>query len=523
YPAGYQNVISVANVSLDDSKYPSSSYGLSVDIASPGANILSTATGGSYNGGGSGTSYASPIVAGGIALLKSYHPDWTNVELIAHTLLVSDNIDAMNPAYTNKLGNGRLNVFNMLNQPYIETSHGLEMALDQVLTPNDENSNNAIEAGELFSLNLRFRNYSHIESANIDLILSSTDPDITIIHNSASGFIGNDDFLTLENCFQIQTSENIQSHFIPFEIAISSSSTILFGETLSFELLINSGGVFVWEGTENGNDLSGTFIKNYLLSEDLFVVYGNEFPASFTGFDAVFLSFGAIGSNCVRLSQTSMLDAIKDYIYEGGNIYIEGSDAIGFDLGYYLNDLTLHPLLGIETAVDGSTNSIDGLIGQQNSICENMQFSSSSQSNNEWIDIFTPNQNGQVAFVEDNYGNVAIQNEGSYGQKTFCFSYVLSDLTDGVSPNTREDLLDNILDFFERPVQLSTPNNVIVEVDNNEVTISWEAVEWANQYKVYSSEFPDSDFTIDNSGNFLGNSWIAPATDNKRFYKITAE
>ncbi|MEA1973771.1 MAG: S8 family serine peptidase, partial [Candidatus Cloacimonadota bacterium] len=115
YPAGYQNVISVANVSLDDSKYSSSSYGLSVDIASPGANILSTATGGSYNGSGSGTSYASPIVAGGIALLKSYHPEWTNEELIAHTLLVSDNIDAMNPAYTNKLGNGRLNVFNMLN------------------------------------------------------------------------------------------------------------------------------------------------------------------------------------------------------------------------------------------------------------------------------------------------------------------------------------------------------------------------------------------------------------------------
>jgi predicted nucleotidyltransferase len=524
YPAGYRHVISVANVNLDDTKYSSSSYGLSVDIASPGANILSTSTGGSYSSSGSGTSYASPIVAGSIALLKSFHPDWSSEQLITQTLLAADNINQINPNYSNMLGEGRVNVFNMLDATYTNNNNsGLELALVQVLPPSDNNNNSAIEAGETFMLNLKIRNYSHLQEDNINLILSSNDSDINIIDNSVSGFIGKDALLTLENCFEIKVSENCQSHFIPFELSISSTSEILFGENLSFEVLVNSGGIFVWEGTQNGDDLSGTFIKNYLESENLSVVYGNEFPSSFIGFDAVFLSFGAIGTNCVRLSKTAMLDAIKNYIYDGGKIYIEGSDTIGFDLGYYLNDTTLFPLLGIATAVDGTTNVISNLVGQNNSICENINFVSSSQSNNDWIDIFTSNQNGQTAFIEDNYGEVAIQNHGSYGQKTFCFSYVLSELNDTGFPNTRENLLANILDFFDRPSQLSTPNNIVIEIINNQVNISWDTVSWANEYKIYSSQNPESDFILDESGTFFGTKWIAPVTENMMFYKVTAE
>jgi thermitase len=70
YPAGYANVISVAATTSTDAKASFSTYGSWVDVAAPGASIYATA-----NGGGmttmSGTSMATPVVAGLAALLKS--------------------------------------------------------------------------------------------------------------------------------------------------------------------------------------------------------------------------------------------------------------------------------------------------------------------------------------------------------------------------------------------------------------------------------------------------------------------
>jgi subtilisin family serine protease len=54
-----------------------------IDVAAPGSDILSTV--GEHNGYAwySGTSMASPHVAGVLALMRSAHPDWTSDQLIA--------------------------------------------------------------------------------------------------------------------------------------------------------------------------------------------------------------------------------------------------------------------------------------------------------------------------------------------------------------------------------------------------------------------------------------------------------
>lgn len=52
-----------------------------IDVAAPGSNILSTVVDGYANY--SGTSMASPHVAGVLALLKSTHPSWTPEQLVA--------------------------------------------------------------------------------------------------------------------------------------------------------------------------------------------------------------------------------------------------------------------------------------------------------------------------------------------------------------------------------------------------------------------------------------------------------
>jgi thermitase len=63
-------VISVSATGRDDARTSWSSYGDYIDVAAPGEDIPTTVTGGGY-GGASGTSFASPQVAGVVALIRS--------------------------------------------------------------------------------------------------------------------------------------------------------------------------------------------------------------------------------------------------------------------------------------------------------------------------------------------------------------------------------------------------------------------------------------------------------------------
>lgn len=74
YPAAYDldNILSVANMSLDGFLHESSNYGAkTVDLAAPGTQILSTTPGSSY-GYMTGTSMAAPMAAGAAAMVYSY-------------------------------------------------------------------------------------------------------------------------------------------------------------------------------------------------------------------------------------------------------------------------------------------------------------------------------------------------------------------------------------------------------------------------------------------------------------------
>jgi minor extracellular protease Epr len=90
YPANYSSVIAVGAVDSSNTRAYFSSTGSKLEVSAPGVNVLSTYLNGGY-AQMSGTSMATPFVAGDLALLKQKYPAYTNVQL--RNLLDSGTVD----------------------------------------------------------------------------------------------------------------------------------------------------------------------------------------------------------------------------------------------------------------------------------------------------------------------------------------------------------------------------------------------------------------------------------------------
>ncbi len=116
------DVIGVASTDQNDVKSDFSTYGTFVDISAPGTDIVST-----YHDKDdpqndkvatlSGTSMATPLTASVAALIWSKHPDWTADQVKQRLFDTADDIYGIagNSAYQGKLGAGRVNAFNAVN------------------------------------------------------------------------------------------------------------------------------------------------------------------------------------------------------------------------------------------------------------------------------------------------------------------------------------------------------------------------------------------------------------------------
>ncbi len=248
YPTAYPGCISVAAVNRYDTKAWYSSYGWYVDVAAPGGvlaypgdpdGLYSTWPGGyAY---GAGTSMAGPVVAGVFALVKSYHPDWTNDELVNQILGTTDDLDAGNPFYTNWLGSGRINAYRALAEENVHVANEMKLILWDVQNSNPAADDWEMEPGQSTDIGFVLRNYSHlVGDSSATFTLVSENPQVLIDNPSLQDTILADDYTSVGE-FSLSIAEDANTEVAKLWLVTQpQSAEMITGDSIPFNLLVNS-------------------------------------------------------------------------------------------------------------------------------------------------------------------------------------------------------------------------------------------------------------------------------------------
>lgn len=143
YPSSYNNVLSVASSDENDSQSSFSNYHPKVDVSAPGSNILSSVLDNTY-ANSSGTSMASPVAAGVVAMIKTNFKEYNNIQIMEHLKATTDDIeDNLVSSRKGNFGTGRVNAFSALNTPSpqlvtLDSYTIVDLDGDNVLEPGDE-------------------------------------------------------------------------------------------------------------------------------------------------------------------------------------------------------------------------------------------------------------------------------------------------------------------------------------------------------------------------------------------------
>jgi len=164
YPSCYDvpNVMSIAATNHNDARAGFSNYGnLTVDLGAPGVSILSSVPGNGYSSH-SGTSMATPHVAGAAALLKALNPALTHLEI---KNILMNSVDPLNSLYGKTVTGGRLNIhkaITSISPPWLSVSP----------------TNGSIPAGRQINVIVRINATNLNENIyNSTIVIKNNDPD----------------------------------------------------------------------------------------------------------------------------------------------------------------------------------------------------------------------------------------------------------------------------------------------------------------------------------------------------------
>ncbi len=288
FPAAYDGVLSVGNTNSSDVKSGSSNYGVDLDVCAPGSGIYSTWQGSnSPYTNLSGTSMASPLVAGLAGLVIDKFPSYNPLQVIEQIRINADNIDIKNTGKENLLGSGRINAYKALSNSNSKSVRILTSSFIEVNNPNG-----ILERGDEVKININFTNYLKPLST-FTAVLSTESNGVTITNanfsTSSKGTLAQ--FSNVKKPFKFTIKENSaddeevifkltysDGSYTDFElISLNINPTYVTQVGKNLAMTITSGGNFAFNDYPNNEHGKGfTFMHGGNLLFEAGLIYGTS-------------------------------------------------------------------------------------------------------------------------------------------------------------------------------------------------------------------------------------------------------
>jgi hypothetical protein len=287
YPASYPEVLSVGAIQSNDIRSTFSTFGYDLDVVARGTSVLSTILGNGY-ALNSGTSMASPIVAGIAALVRHEFPSWSP-DRVRHQIRSSSNNafyggNSLNLAF--KLGKGKVDASRAVTVPL----PGVQIRNVRFLADDDSK----LSFGEDGNIRLTLINHGAPTSGSFTLESVALNNNMTVGSGSAIA-VG-----------VIQTGDSVQ-----VDIPIFIQENFDFTETPTVRLMMNDSGT--------------TYTDFEIIAFDDFlydVIDVNRAVTSFAtngtiGYENATAGTGGIGFQPI-VETTNGLQQLESLLYEAG-------------------------------------------------------------------------------------------------------------------------------------------------------------------------------------------------------------
>ncbi|MFU8844783.1 MAG: T9SS type A sorting domain-containing protein, partial [Bacteroidales bacterium] len=306
--------------------------------------------------------------------------------------------------------------------------------VDFVVLDPTGNNNGKIDPGETVQIEVTIDNTGSSEAFNILGQLSVSDPFLTI--NTTTINYGNlAGGNTATGSFSATASPSTPAgHTV--SLALNLNADLGINGTGSFSLVIGQIPVLIVD--LDGNNNSAVHMEASLQDVEIAYEKLTSFPSDLNLYSTIFVCLGIYSSNHVLTSAEGQ--QLAGYLNNGGNLYMEGGDT-----WYYDPSTAVHAMFNINPIADGSSD-LGTVTGQTGTFTEGMSFN--YNGDNSWIDRIEPVAPAVKILQNQSpaYGTGVAYDAGTY--RTIGTSHEFGGLTDGASPSTKDELMQEYLNFL---------------------------------------------------------------------------
>ncbi|MFA6455758.1 MAG: S8/S53 family peptidase [Bacteroidota bacterium] len=339
FPSNYTGVLAVGASDATDKKAGFSNYGRPnfVKVFAPGVSITSTIPSG-YSSAYSGTSMASPLVAGLAGLIRAQHPSWSAGQVMLQIAGTADPIDAVNPTFAGKLGYGRINALRALTETIPQPTPEVNFVETAIRDSVGGNNNGIIEPGEKGAIRITLQNtWGDALNLTATLTIPSAYQWMVTVNTSVVNFgtlrgVANYDSSIRSNAampFEVTISPDGIPMNIPYTIALKADNG--YSKEYTGNISISSKLLFV-DDDDSKNNVEGYYYQALKKLNIVYDVWDHAQRGSPTA--EILKNYNIVIWGCewtFPALDSSDRTALAGYLDNGGKLFISGQD-IGWDM-----------------------------------------------------------------------------------------------------------------------------------------------------------------------------------------------